>query len=123
MPIRTQTSRLLKPHTITGDERPHEMPVNAVIFSDGRRGIRNTERVLAADNNVTAWCDRKVEGTELQIWSAAGREKEPAIVPERKAARERNDLGRQDMLACAVELARKSPRQSHLRRGESCQSR
>ena len=43
------------------------MPVNAVIFSDGRRGIRNTERVLAPNNNVTAWCDRKVEGTELQI--------------------------------------------------------
>src|ERR1700676_4151648 len=35
----------------------------------------------------------------------AGGEKEPTIIPKRKAAREGNNMGRQDIFACPVELS------------------
>src|ERR1700737_2928919 len=107
------------------------MPVSAVIFANGRNRIRGTERMLAAHDDIAVWRDRKVERTGLRISylpsrqhpaigierqnvvvaftarSDAGGEKKPTIMPERKAARKRNDVRRKDKFACAVELARK----------------
>src|SRR6266852_6147505 len=60
MRSKAQTWGLLEPHTIIWDEHPRETPVDVVIFADHRHCICCTERMLAANDDIAAWRNRKV---------------------------------------------------------------
>ena len=64
---KAETPRLPKPHTVIWNKHPHETPVSVVIFADSRYRIFRTEWMLAANDDIAAWRDRKVKRTELGV--------------------------------------------------------
>ena len=62
-----QTPWFLKPRTVFWNKHPRETPVNVVIFADRRHRICCTEWMLAANNDIAVWRNRKVKRTELRI--------------------------------------------------------